>query len=487
MKHILSLDQGTTSSRAIVFAQDGRIVSKSQKEFKQIYPQPGWVEHDASEILSTQLQTAREALSGVLGEVAAIGITNQRETTVLWERATGKPIHNAIVWQDRRTAAYCDSLKAQNLEAMFRQKTGLLLDPYFSGTKLRWLLENVPNARVRAEAGELAFGTVDSWLIYNLTGFEVHATDVTNAARTLLFNISTLEWDTEILELMGIPQAVLPKVQASSSYFGNAKALNNLPITGVAGDQHAALFGQACLQPGMAKNTYGTGCFMLLNTGEKLVSSQSGLLTTPAWQTSSTTYALEGSVFIAGAVVQWLRDEMKFFSDAGEVETLAASVPDNAGVYVVPAFAGLGAPHWDAYARGAILGLTRGTGRAHIARAALEAVAFQTRDVLEAMQQDSGVKLEALRVDGGATANNLLMQFQADILGVPVERPRITETTALGAAFLAGLEVGILDQNSIKKTWQLERRFEPQMDAATREKLYAGWKRAVERAKAWAE
>jgi glycerol kinase len=487
MKHILALDQGTTSSRAIVFSQDGRIVSKAQKELKQIYPQPGWVEHDPNEILSTQLQTAREALSGVLGEVVAIGITNQRETTVLWERATGKPVHNAIVWQDRRTAAYCDSLKAQNLEAMFRAKTGLLLDPYFSGTKLRWLLENVPSARARAEAGELAFGTVDSWLMYNLTGFEVHATDITNAARTLLFNIGTLEWDKEILQLLNIPEAVLPRVQASSSHFGVAKALNNLPIAGVAGDQHAALFGQACLQPGMAKNTYGTGCFMLLNTGAKPVSSQSGLLTTPAWQTSSPVYALEGSVFIAGAVVQWLRDEMKFFTDAAEVETLAASVPDNGGVYVVPAFAGLGAPHWDAYARGAILGLTRGTGRAHIARAALESVAFQTRDVLEAMQQDSGVKLEALRVDGGATANNLLMQFQADILGVPVERPRITETTALGAAFLAGLEVGVLDQNSIKATWQLERRFEPQMNFSEREKLYVGWKRAVERAKNWAE
>ncbi|MFN3266801.1 MAG: glycerol kinase GlpK [Deinococcales bacterium] len=487
MKHILSLDQGTTSSRAIVFAQDGRVVSKAQKEFKQIYPQPGWVEHDATEILSTQLQTAREALAGVLGEVAAIGMTNQRETTVLWERATGKPVYNAIVWQDRRTAGYCDSLKAQGLEPLFRQKTGLLLDPYFSGTKLRWLLEHVPNARARAEAGELAFGTIDSWLLYHLTGFEVHATDLTNAARTLLLNIATLEWDKELLALLDIPEALLPKVQASSSYFGSAKALGGLPITGIAGDQHAALFGQACLQPGMAKNTYGTGCFMLLNTGEKLVSSQTGLLTTPAWQTKNTIYALEGSVFIAGAVVQWLRDEMKFFSDASEVETLAASVSDNGGVYVVPAFAGLGAPHWDAYARGAILGLTRGTGRAHIARAALEAVAFQTRDVLQAMQRDSGVALEALRVDGGATANNLLMQFQADILGVPVERPRITETTALGAAFLAGLEIGIMDQNSIQKTWQLERRFEPQMDAQTRERLYAGWKRAVERAKAWAE
>ncbi len=488
MKHILSLDQGTTSSRAIVFSEDGRIVSRSQKELHQIYPQPGWVEHDANEILSTQLQTAREALSGVLGEVVAVGIVNQRETTVLWERSTGKPVHNAIVWQDRRTAAYCDELKAQGLAEKFKAKTGLLLDPYFSGTKLRWLLENIPDARVRAEAGELAFGTVDSWLIYNLTGFEVHATDVTNAARTLLFNIKTLEWDAEILELLNIPRAVLPEVRASSANYGTAKALNNLPITGVAGDQHAALFGQACLEPGMAKNTYGTGCFMLLNTGSKIVSSASGLLTTPAWKIgSSATYALEGSVFIAGAVVQWLRDEMKFFSDAKEVETLAASVPDNGGVYLVPAFAGLGAPHWDAYARGTIIGLTRGTGKAHIARAALEAVAFQTKDVLEAMQTDSGVKLEALRVDGGATSNNLLMQFQADILGVPVERPKITETTALGAAFLAGLESGLMNLDSIRSTWQLEHRFEPQMNAAERERLYAGWKKAVERAKAWAD
>jgi glycerol kinase len=488
MKHILALDQGTTSSRAIVFSEDGRIVSRSQKELHQIYPQPGWVEHDANEILSTQLQTAREALSGVLGEVVAVGIVNQRETTVLWERSTGKPIHNAIVWQDRRTAAYCDELKALGLAEKFKAKTGLLLDPYFSGTKLRWLLENIPDARVRAEAGELAFGTVDSWLIYNLTGFEVHATDVTNAARTLLFNIKTLEWDSEILELLNIPRAVLPEVRASSANYGIAKALNNLPITGVAGDQHAALFGQACLEPGMAKNTYGTGCFMLLNTGAKIVSSASGLLTTPAWKIgSSATYALEGSVFIAGAVVQWLRDEMKFFTDAKEVEILAASVPDNGGVYLVPAFAGLGAPHWDAYARGTIIGLTRGTGKAHIARAALEAVAFQTKDVLEAMQTDSGVKLEALRVDGGATSNNLLMQFQADILGVPVERPKITETTALGAAFLAGLESGLMNLDSIRSTWQLEQRFEPQMNATERDRLYAGWKKAVERAKSWAD
>jgi glycerol kinase len=487
MKHILALDQGTTSSRAIVFAEDGRVVSRAQRELTQLYPQPGWVEHDANEILSTQLQTAREALHGALGEVVALGITNQRETTIVWDRATGTPIHNAIVWQDRRTAAFCDELKARGLEATFREKTGLLLDPYFSGTKLRWLLENIPGARGKAEAGELMFGTVDSWLIWNLTGGETHATDVTNAGRTLLLNIHTQDWDDELLELLNIPRAVLPEVRASSGEYGVAKALNGLRIAGVAGDQHAALFGQACLQPGMAKNTYGTGCFMLLNTGDTAVSSASGLLTTPAWKLESVTYALEGSVFIAGAVVQWLRDEMKFFTDAAEVETLARSVTDTGGVYLVPAFAGLGAPHWDAYARGTIIGLTRGSGKAHIARAALEAIAYQVRDVLEAMQRDSGVKLEALRVDGGATANDLLMQFQADILGVPVERPVVTETTALGAAYLAGLGTGVFDLKGIGSHWKLEKRFEPRMDLPTRDRLYAGWKRAVERARGWLE
>ena len=488
MKHILALDQGTTSSRAIVFSADGRVVSRAQREITQLYPQPGWVEHDANEILSTQLQTAREALSGVIGEVSAIGITNQRETTLLWDRATGKPVHNAIVWQDRRTAGQCDDLKAQGLEADWRSKTGLLIDPYFSATKLAWLLEHIPDARLRAEAGELAFGTVDSWLIWNLTGGAVHATDITNASRTLLFNIHTRQWDAEILGTLGIPHAVLPEVKASSAHYGFAASLGRLPIAGVAGDQHAALFGQACLQAGMAKNTYGTGCFMLLNTGTEAVSSAAGLLTTPAWQLEETvTYALEGSVFMAGAVVQWLRDEMKFFTDAKEVEAMAASVPDNAGVYLVPAFAGLGAPHWDAYARGTIVGLTRGTGRAHIARAGLEAIAYQVRDVLEAMQRDSGVRLEALRVDGGASLNDLLMQFQADILGVPVERPVITETTALGAAYLAGLQTSVFDLGTIAKSWKLERRFEPRMDASTRDRLYAGWQRATERAKGWLE
>ena len=504
MKHILALDQGTTSSRAIVFSADGRVVSRSGREITQLYPQPGWVEHDADEILSTQLQTAREALSGVIGEVSAIGITNQRETTLLWDRATGKPVYNAIVWQDRRTAAHCDDLRAQGLEASWRAKTGLLIDPYFSGTKLAWLLTSFPDLKPRAAAGELAFGTVDSWLIWNLTGGAVHATDITNASRTLLFNIHTRQWDDEILQTLGIPRAVLPEVKASSAHYGFAASLGGLPIAGVAGDQHAALFGQACLQPGMAKNTYGTGCFMLLNTGGEAVSSAAGLLTTPAWslpnrselgftKTPTTqleetvTYALEGSVFMAGAVVQWLRDEMKFFTDAKEVEAMAASVPDNAGVYLVPAFAGLGAPHWDAYARGTIVGLTRGTGRAHIARAALEAIAYQVRDVLEAMQRDSGVRLEALRVDGGASLNDLLMQFQADILGVPVERPVITETTALGAAYLAGLQSGVFNLETIAASWKLERRFEPQMDKISRDKLYAGWQRATERAKGWLE
>jgi glycerol kinase len=488
MKHILALDQGTTSSRAIVFAADGRVVSRAQREITQIYPQPGWVEHDANEILSTQLQTAREALSGVIGEVSAIGITNQRETVVLWERATGKPVHNAVVWQDRRTAGLCDDLKAQGLEAAWRAKTGLLIDPYFSGTKLSWLLEHVPGTRDRAERGELLFGTVDAWLVWNLTNGATHATDATNAARTLLFDIHRQTWDDEILEVLKIPRAVLPEVRASSAMYGHAASLGGLPILGVAGDQHAALFGQACLQPGMAKNTYGTGCFMLLNTGAHAVSSASGLLTTPAWALNgNVTYALEGSVFIAGAVVQWLRDELKFFTDAREVETLAASVPDNAGVYLVPAFAGLGAPHWDAYARGTIVGLTRGTGRTHIARAALEAIAYQVRDVLEAMQRDSGVRLAALRVDGGATANDLLMQFQADLLGVPVERPVVTETTALGAAYLAGIEAGVFTVDGIGSHWRLERRFEPRMDAATRDRLYAGWQRATQRAKGWLE
>jgi glycerol kinase len=487
MSYILALDQGTTSSRAIVFGLTGRPVASAQREFKQFYPQPGWVEHDPLEILESQITVARQALEKSPGEVQGIGITNQRETVVIWERSSGKPVHNAIVWQDRRTAGFCDELKNRGLEKTLIEKTGLLVDPYFSGTKLAWLLENVPGLRTRAEAGELAFGTVDSWLIWNLTGGKVHATDVTNAARTLMLNIHTLEWDAEILEILNVPRAVLPEVRASSGSFGDAEMLGGLPILGAAGDQHAALFGQACLEPGMAKNTYGTGCFMLMNTGEKLIPSHNKLLTTPAWKLEKTTFALEGSVFIAGAIVQWLRDEMQFFSSAAEVELLASSVNDNAGVYIVPAFAGLGAPHWDAYARGTILGLTRGSGKAHIARAALESIAYQTRDLLEAMQKDSGIQLKELRVDGGATQNNLLMQFQADILNVPVVRPAVTETTALGAAYLAGLALGVFTLEGIRQNWALERRFEPSMNPIEREKLIHGWDRAVGRAKGWLE
>jgi glycerol kinase len=484
MQHFLALDQGTTSSRAIVFSHDGRPVASAQKEFRQIYPQPGWVEHDPFDILGTQLQTAREALSGIVGEVVAIGVTNQRETTLLWDKTTGQPLYNAIVWQDRRTAGHCDDLKAQGLEPVFRQKTGLLLDPYFSGTKLAWLLAHIPGARDRAMRGELAFGTVDSWLIYNLTQGKVHATDTTNACRTLLFNIHTNTWDDELLNILGIPHSLLPEIKASSDDYGIATALGNLPISGVAGDQHAALFGQACLETGMAKNTYGTGCFMLLNTGTTAVPSQSGLLSTTAWRLEHTTYALEGSVFIAGAVVQWLRDGLGIIQNASEVENLAAMVKDSAGVYVVPAFVGLGAPYWDAYARGTIVGLTRGVGKAEIARAALESVAFQTRDVLEAMSKDSGIALSELRVDGGATQNNLLMQFQADILGVPVVRPKVTETTAWGAASLAALRHGV-DASQLGQQWSLERRFEPTMSQAERDARYVGWQRAVRATRAF--
>jgi glycerol kinase len=484
MEHFLALDQGTTSSRAIVFSRDGRPVAQAQKEIRQIYPEPGLVEHDPFEILGTQLQTAREALSGIVGKVTAIGITNQRETMIVWDRKTGQPVHNAIVWQDRRTAGLCDQLKAAGHEALFRHKTGLLLDPYFSGTKLAWLLEHIPGVRQRAERGELAFGTVDSWLIWNLTQGAVHATDMSNASRTLLLNIHTGTWDDELLGILNIPTSLLPQLKASSDDYGIATALGGLPISGVAGDQHAALFGQACLQSGMAKNTYGTGCFMLLNTGDKAVPSQSGLLSTIAWQLESTTYALEGSVFIAGAVVQWLRDGLGIIQHAREVEALASSVPTSGGVYLVPAFVGLGAPYWDAYARGTIVGLTRGSGKAEIARAALEAVAFQTRDVLEAMGKDSGIALSELRVDGGATHNDLMMQFQADILGVPVLRPRVTETTALGAASLAGLRHG-LDREQLSQQWALERRFEPQMSQAERDERYAGWQRAVRAARAF--
>jgi len=492
MSFVLALDQGTTSSRAIVFDHAGTIRGAAQKEFRQIFPQPGWVEHDPTEIWATQSGVVTEALvsAGIgAGDLAALGITNQRETTLLWERASGKPVANAIVWQDRRTAATCDQLRAAGHEPLFRNKTGLVLDAYFSGTKLKWLLDNVAGARERALRGELAFGTVDSWLIWNLTGGAVHVTDASNASRTLLFDIHRGDWDEELLGLLDVPRAVLPAVVASSGVCGDATiAGTRVPIAGIAGDQQAALFGQACLTRGMAKNTYGTGCFLLLNTGAGAVPSSHQLVSTIAWKREDRIdYALEGSVFIAGAVVQWLRDGLKIIRSAAEVETLAASVPDNGGVYLVPAFAGLGAPHWDAYARGAIFGLTRGSTAAHIARAALESIAYQSAEVLRAMQGDAGLALAELRVDGGATANNLLMQFQADLLGVPVVRPKVQETTALGAAYLAGLAVGYWkNTDDIRANWRVDRRFEPQMSRERAVELTAGWDKAVKRSKGWA-
>jgi glycerol kinase len=495
MPYVLALDQGTTSSRAIVFDLEGRPLAQAQQEFAQHFPQPGLVEHDPLEIWQSQLQTAREAIrrSGVAPtEIVALGITNQRETVVLWERATGKPVHRAIVWQDRRTAGLCEELKQHGYEGAFRQKTGLLLDPYFSGTKLKWLLDEVPGLRERAGKGELCFGTVDSWLIYNLTGGQVHATDVSNASRTLLFNLQTLEWDPHLLGVLGIPKALLPQVRPSAGVYGHtvSELLGaSIPIAGVAGDQQAALFGQACFNAGMAKNTYGTGCFLLMNTGHKPVASQRGLLTTVAWQLEGEQpeYALEGSVFIAGAVVQWLRDGLGILQKSSEVEALAKSVSSTDGVYLVPAFVGLGAPYWDPYARGTLVGLTRGSTKAHIARAALEAIAYQTKDVLAAMEADAGLELSELRVDGGASVNELLMQFQADILGKPVLRPQVTETTALGAAYLAAIGVGALDRARIAERWAVGRRFEPQMGEEERSRLYAGWRKAVERARGWAQ
>jgi len=493
--YVLSLDQGTTSSRAILFSREGDIKQIAQKEFTQIYPQPGWVEHNANEIFDTQSWVMRECLShaGVdASDVAAIGITNQRETTVVWDKATGAPIHNAIVWQDRRTAGFCDDLKKRGLADAIRQKTGLVLDAYFSGTKVRWILDNVPGARAKAENGELLFGTIDTWLIWNLTKGTVHVTDESNASRTLLFNINTGAWDDELLAIMEVPRSMLPRVSKSSEVVGEihpeflGKAL---PIAGNAGDQQAATYGNACLKEGMAKNTYGTGCFMLMNTGQAVRPSNNNLLTTMAWATpSGRFFALEGSVFIAGAVVQWLRDGLGIIQSAPEVEQLALSVPDNGGVYLVPAFAGLGAPHWDQYARGTMVGVTRGTTKAHIARAALESIALQTLDIMDCMQKDSGIRLDTLRADGGATRNNLLMQFQADVLGVPVERPMVTETTALGAAYLAGLAVGFWkSEEEIATMWQLDRRFEPNMDQAVRDNLLHDWQRAVERGKSWIE
>lgn len=492
-KYVLALDQGTTSSRAIVFDHSGNIVASAQKEFRQHFPQPGWVEHDANEIWATQHDVMLAAIAKAKlapAQIAAIGITNQRETTVLWDRTTGQPLHRAIVWQDRRTAQYCDELKAQGKAPLAQEKTGLVLDAYFSGTKLKWLLDNVPGARAKAQKGELAFGTIDTWLIWKLTGGTVHATDPSNASRTLLFNIHTNAWDDELLALLDVPRSVLPEVHPSSGEFGVAEIEGvEIPIAGVAGDQQAALFGQACHSPGMAKNTYGTGCFLLLNTGAQAVASTNNLLTATAWQLAGERpqYALEGSVFIGGAVVQWLRDGLRAIKTAADVEALAAEVPDSGGVYLVPAFAGLGAPHWDQYARGAMFGLTRGSTIAHIARAALESIAFQSTEVLHAMEKDAGLKLTELRVDGGATANNLLMQIQADLLGVPVVRPKVLETTALGAAYLAGLAQGYWgDTSEIQSNWQMDRTFTPTLSRERAQEMMAGWAKAVERSKGWA-
>jgi glycerol kinase len=493
MKYILSLDQGTTSSRAILFDHAGSIVSVAQKEFPQIFPKPGWVEHDPRDIWSSQAGVAAEVLTKAsvgAADVAAIGITNQRETTLVWDRFTGKPIYNAIVWQDRRTAGVCDRLRARRLDRVIRKKTGLVIDAYFSATKVQWILQNVRGARERAKAGDLAFGTVDSWLIWNLTGGKVHVTDASNASRTMLYDISKGDWDDELLKLFGVPRSMLPEVRSSSEVYGMTNLLGTpIPIAGIAGDQQAALFGQACTKPGMAKNTYGTGCFMLMNTGTKRIASKNNLLTTVAWRIGDRTeYALEGSIFIAGAVVQWLRDGLEFFRSAAEVEALAASVTDTGGVYLVPAFAGLGAPHWDQYARGTIVGLTRGTTKAHLALAALEGIVLQVMDVLKAMEADAGIRLKELRVDGGASANDLLMQLQADMLNVPVVRPKVAETTALGAAYLAGLAVGFWkNQADIARQWQVDRRFKPAMKTAARSKITKGWERALSRAKAWEE
>lgn len=495
MKYILALDQGTTSSRAIVFDQDGRIRSLAQKEFTQHYPQPGWVEHDPNEIWSSQSGVAVEAMSQLgltAQDIAAIGMTNQRETTLLWNRTTGEPVYPAIVWQDRRTSGICDRLKANGLTGLFQERSGLVLDPYFAGTKVKWILDNVPGARASAEKGELAFGTVDSWLVWKLTRGGAHVTDASNAARTLLFNIHTGQWDEDLLDALGIPPALLPRVAACSEVYAEASAgtfLAGVPIGGMAGDQHAALFGQACFQPGMAKNTYGTGCFVLLTTGTEPRPSKNNLLTTLAWRTrDKTEYALEGSIFVAGAVVQWLRDGLGIIRDAAQIETLAASVPDNGGVYLVPAFVGLGAPHWDPHARGTMVGMTRGTTSAHVARAALESIGYQSADVLEAMRRDSGIELKELRVDGGACKNDLLMQFQADLLQVPVLRPQVTETTALGAAYLAGLAVGYWkNESEVAAHWTLDRRFEPGRRPAEMAGLREDWNRAVERAAGWAK
>lgn len=493
MSHILALDQGTTSSRAIVFDHGGNIVGTAQQEFRQIFPQSGWVEHDAQEIWQSQSRVMADVLQQTnltAADIAAIGITNQRETTVVWDRKTGQPICNAIVWQDRRTAGACDKLKAAGQAELFQKKTGLVLDAYFSGTKIQWILDHVAGARQRAEAGELAFGTVDSWLIWNLTEGDVHVTDPSNASRTLLFNIHTGDWDDELLSLLAVPKSMLPEVRDSSEVYGHtADSLTpaRIPIAGIAGDQQAALFGQMCIEPGMVKNTFGTGCFMLMNTGTQAIESKNNLLTTVAWRINGQTeYALEGSVFSAGAAVQWLRDGLGLIDSSAEIESLADTVPDSGDVFLVPAFAGLGAPHWDQYARGTIIGLTRGTTKAHIARATLEAIAFQVAEVLDAMQSDSDIHLTELRVDGGACANNLLMQFQADLLGASVLRPVVQETTALGAAYLAGLAVGYWkDKTELAGQWQIDHSFSPSMPAAEVADRKDGWQKALGRSKNW--
>jgi len=491
VKYILALDQGTTSSRAVLMGQDGRVHGSAQTPFRQIFPRPGWVEHDPVEIWSSQFGAAMEALAQADAKpdsVVAIGITNQRETTILWDRKTGDPIHNAIVWQDRRTSGFCDQLRADGHEPLIQQKTGLVIDAYLSASKIRWILDNVPEARNRARRGELAFGTVDTWLIWKLTGGGRHVTDVTNASRTMLFDLHTMQWDDALLALFDIPSALLPEVAGSSEVCATATGvLDGIPIAGIAGDQQAALFGQMCMRPGMVKCTYGTGSFMLLNTGDRAFASQNKLLTTIAWKIGNrVTYALEGSIFIAGAVVQWLRDELQMIRSAEEIEQLAASVPDSGGVYLVPAFAGLGAPHWDQYARGTIVGLTRGNNRAHIARAALEGIGFQVADVLTAMESDSGVRIEELRVDGGAARNNLLMQIQADILGVPITRPSNPETTVLGATYLAGLAVGFWpNQETLAQQWAVDRRWTPAINEQERLRKRAEWNRALERARSW--
>ena len=494
-KYIMALDAGTTSNRCILFNESGEVCSMAQKEFTQIFPKPGWVEHDASEIFSTQLEVAKQAMANIgatAAEIAAIGITNQRETTIVWDKQTGQPVCNAIVWQCRRTSEYCDKLKAEGLTDSFREKTGLVIDAYFSGTKLRWILENVPGAREKAERGELLFGTVETWLIWKFTGGSIHVTDYSNASRTMLFNINTLQWDEDILEKLNIPSCMLPEARPSSALYGHTRSQffgAPIPIAGAAGDQQAALFGQTCFAPGQAKNTYGTGCFLLMNTGDRPVFSQNGLVTTIAWGLEGkVTYALEGSIFVAGAAIQWLRDELKFIDSSADSEYMAKKVPDTAGCYVVPAFTGLGAPHWNQYARGAIVGLTRGVNKYHIIRATLDSLCYQTHDVLRAMESDSGIRLAALKVDGGASANDYLMQTQADLIAVPVERPACVESTALGAAYLAGLAVGYwANKENVVKNAGIDRIFTPTIGEAARAKCIKGWNKAVKCALDWAK